>query len=155
MKTSAWRESWSADVQWSPQNLFGVGLKIEESDTKPSNDWKPCLSLEILKAALAAEPGKGWIKWLPPVALKRFSQCTTPRKNRSMPGGADEFTDLLGIYSLTPRPPKLPSGISMTSTWVPWYDILLFFLRVGLTKIWELGSDPIAIRGNAVLEGPV
>jgi hypothetical protein len=66
----------------------------------------------------------------------------------------DEFTDLLGIYSLTPSP-QLPSGISMTTTWVPWYDILLFFLRVGLTKIWELGTDPIAIRGSAVLEGPV
>ena len=43
----------------------------------------------------------------------------------------------------------------MTTTWVPWYDILLFFLRVGLAKIWELGTDPIAIRGSAVLEGPV
>src|ERR1700730_15025333 len=85
MKTSAWRESWPADVQWSPQNLFGVGLKIEESDTKPSNDWKPCLSLNFSKAALAGEPGKGWITWLRRVALKRFSQCTTPRKNRSMP----------------------------------------------------------------------
>jgi predicted enzyme related to lactoylglutathione lyase len=63
-------------------------------------------------------------------------------------------TDLLGIYSLTPSP-QLPSGISMTTTWVPWYDILLFFLRVGLTKIWELDTDPIAIRGSAVLEGPV
>ena len=41
----------------------------------------------------------------------------------------------------------------MTTTWVPWYDILLFFLRVGLTKIWELGPDPIAIRGSAVLDG--
>ena len=50
---------------------------------------------------------------------------------------------------------QLPSGISMTTTWVPWYDILLFFLRVGLTKIWELGTDPIAIRGSAVLDGPV
>ena len=45
--------------------------------------------------------------------------------------------------------------ISMTTTWVPWYDILLIFLRVGLTKIWELGTDPIAIRGSAVLDGPV
>ena len=61
---------------------------------------------------------------------------------------------LIDIYSLTPSP-QLPSGISMTTTWVPWYDILLFFLRVGLTKIWELGTDPIAIRGSAVLEGPV
>jgi hypothetical protein len=69
-------------------------------------------------------------------------------------GGTDEFTDRLGIYSLTPSS-QLPSGISMTTTWVPWYDILLFFLRVGLTKIWELGTDPIAIRGSAVLEGPV
>ena len=43
----------------------------------------------------------------------------------------------------------------MTTTWVPWYDIFLFFLRVGLTKIWELGTDPIAIRGHAVLEGPI
>ena len=41
----------------------------------------------------------------------------------------------------------------MTTTWVPWYDILLFFLRVGLAKIWELGTDPIAIRGSAVLRG--
>src|SRR5271154_4708939 len=40
---------------------------------------------------------------------------------------------------------------SLAGSWVPWYDILLFFLRVGLTKIWELGTDPIAIRGNAVL----
>jgi hypothetical protein len=46
---------------------------------------------------------------------------------------------------LTPSP-QLPSGISMTATWVPWYDILLFFLRVRLTKIWELGKDTIAIR---------
>jgi hypothetical protein len=38
---------------------------------------------------------------------------------------------------------------------MPWYDILLFFLRIGLTKIWELGTDPIAIRGNAALEGLV
>ena len=60
-------------------------------------------------------------------------------------GGADEFTDLLYIYRLTPSP-QLPSGISMTATWVPWYDILLFFLRVRLTKIWELGKDTIAIR---------
>ncbi len=67
-------------------------------------------------------------------------------------GGAVKLLRLLGIHSLTP---ELPSGISMTSTWVPWYDILLFFLRVGLTKIWELGTDPIAIRGSAVLEGPV
>jgi hypothetical protein len=44
---------------------------------------------------------------------------------------------------------------SWAGFWVPWYDILLLFLRVGLTKIWELGTDPIAIRGNAVLEGPV
>src|SRR5208282_1999694 len=44
---------------------------------------------------------------------------------------------------------------SLAGFWVPWYDILLFFLRVGLTKIWELGTDPIAIRGSAVLEGPV
>ncbi len=58
------------------------------------------------------------------------------------------------IAVATPSP-QLPSGISMTTTWVPWYDILLFFLRVGLTKIWELGTDPIAIRGSAVLEGHV
>jgi hypothetical protein len=44
---------------------------------------------------------------------------------------------------------------SLAGFWVPWYDILLFFLRVGLTKIWELGTDPIAIRGSAVLEGHV
>jgi hypothetical protein len=44
---------------------------------------------------------------------------------------------------------------SLAGSWVPWYDIRLFFLRVGLTKIWELGTDPIAIRGSAVLEGPV
>jgi len=43
----------------------------------------------------------------------------------------------------------------MTATWVPWYDILLFFLRVRLTKIWELGKDTIAIRDSAVLDGPV
>jgi hypothetical protein len=45
--------------------------------------------------------------------------------------------------------------ISITTTWVPWCDILLFFLRVGLTKIWELGTDSRAIRGGAVLEGHV
>jgi hypothetical protein len=33
----------------------------------------------------------------------------------------------------------------MTTTRVPWYNILLFFLRVGLTKIWEFGTDPIAV----------
>jgi len=44
---------------------------------------------------------------------------------------------------------------SLAGSWVPWYDILLFSFGVGLTKIWELGTDPIAIRGNAVLEGLV
>jgi hypothetical protein len=44
---------------------------------------------------------------------------------------------------------------SLAGSRVPWYDVLLFFLRVGLTKIWELGTDSIAIRGSAVLEGPV
>jgi hypothetical protein len=51
------------------------------------------------------------------------------------------------------------SLLVMQASWlvfgVPWYDIVLFFRRVGLTKIWELVADPIAIRGSAVLEGPV
>src|SRR5271154_7309977 len=50
---------------------------------------------------------------------------------------------------------SLPSGILITTTRVPWHDILLLFLRVGLTKIWELCTDPIAIRGSAVLDGLV
>ena len=64
------------------------------------------------------------------------------------PFGPDPITVAVGI-------PLLVMQASLAGPWVPWYDILLFFLRVGLTKIWELGTDPIAIRGSAVLDGPV
>jgi hypothetical protein len=45
--------------------------------------------------------------------------------------------------------------VTSMTTWVPWYDILLFFSGVGLTKIWELSTDSITRRGGAVPDGPV
>jgi hypothetical protein len=79
MKTSAWRESWPAGDQWSLQNPFGVGLKIEESEAWSSDDWKPCLSLQFWKAAtplLSGYPMNGWTTSPQSVALKCCSQCT-------------------------------------------------------------------------------
>jgi hypothetical protein len=79
--------------------------------------------------------------------------CWPTAKGRSDP--EDELLRFAAIGKLSTY--RHPFGLqaSLAGSWVPGYDILLFFLRVGLTKIWELGTDPIAIRGSAVLEGPV
>ena len=84
---------------------------------------------------------------------RRASRCD--RRTHIAWRRAIYFIREVRFSTFDPQSPQLPSTILMTTTWVPWYDILLFFLRVGLTKIWELGTDPIAIRGSAVLEGPV
>src|ERR1700761_208931 len=44
---------------------------------------------------------------------------------------------------------------SVGGSGMPRCHILLFFLRVGVTKIGELGTDPIAIRSNAVIDGNI
>jgi hypothetical protein len=90
-----------------------------------------------------------------PRPIYAYSSCIPARFGNVAGTLPDVFnTDLAGYLKFDPTP-QLPCGISMTATWVPWYDILLFFLRVGLTKIWELGTDPIAIRSRTVLDGPV
>jgi hypothetical protein len=119
----------------------------------------PCLNLRWLHVALESADD---IDLTPSMSSSRRCLAMATQANQPRPVGGDDriarawvtLMKRLG-YTKFVAQGGVPSGISMTTTWVPWYDILLFFLRVGLTKIWELGTDPIAIRGSAVPEGPV
>jgi hypothetical protein len=129
-------------------------LGCGSSNTEPS----PRIGGAQRRDWMASIP-RGWVQ---SDSHRKVSQAHNPKVGGSNPPRATmnataqdavAFASYRRFRSLKIRP--LMFGMLLTGFWVPRYDILLFFLRIGLTKIRELGTDPIAIRGNAALEGPV